>query len=106
MSMTLFFVFFTSCESSFCERDSECITGRVCSFGSCVDREPVNTTTNPVGKDCGEINVECNCSYTNAHPGTITYTKNCSSGRQMFEPCPGACTYESVPWRTFCYCGE
>lgn len=99
-------LFYTSCgDSTFCNKDTDCIHSRVCSFGSCVDHEPVQNISNPQTKNCGEVNIECNCATTNAYQGTVSMTKNCESGKQMFQICPGICEPGfGVPWQTICYC--
>ena len=104
--LMFFLIFCTSCyESSFCNKDTECASGRVCSFGSCVDREPVQNIANPQAKDCGKVNIQCNCATTNAYPGTVSMTNNCDSGKQIFQVCPGICEPGfGVPWQTTCYC--
>jgi hypothetical protein len=106
LPLIFFLIFYIPCcESAFCEKDSDCSSDRICSFGSCVDREPTQNISNPQAKDCGEVNIDCNCASTNAYPGTVSMTKNCDSGKQMFQICPGICEPGfGVPWQTICYC--
>lgn len=97
----LFSIFNLSCstgDQSSCSKDTDCINGRICNYGSCIDPpEP------EVRKVCGEVVRACNCDYTSAYPGSLSGNTSCESKVQQYFSCPGSC-YGGYPWGTRCYC--
>lgn len=111
----MLFAFLCGCESLDrslgCYSDTDCKGNRVCSVGECIENgtqvtqtTPSDTTVQtPQKKNCGQTVISCNCNQTQAYPGAVSQTSECTSGFQEFVVC-GQCPAGGYAWYTNCKC--